>query len=444
LSRAPSSSAPPGGGPSSRGPSSSAPPGGGPSSRAPSSSAPPGGGPSSRGPSSPLAEVLRSARCIVCVGPGGVGKTSTSGALGLASAHAGLRTCVLTIDPARRLANALGLPEIGNRETIITEEAFRAVDVPRPSAALSAMMLDIKEAWDDVIQRYHPDPERGRQIGANRMYQALSTALAGSQEYMAMEKLYQLAGRSEDRLDRIILDTPPAHHAVDFLDAPHRIIDALSNDATRWLIEPFRRERGRSWGAAIFVRTVSKLTGTELLEQLAAMLEGFQAMFDGFQARAKAVRALLESDETTFVVVGSPRPDGLDEARAFVERLRERHARVGAVILNRAHLALELPSDGPPELEAAVRHAGGTETLARTLVKQARAEARRAEIEHQAADALSKDLAIPVAVVPELPTDVHDLAGLNALRGHLVPGGAAPPRSAPRQDAGARLHPAES
>jgi hypothetical protein len=169
--------------------------------------------------------VLEGARCLVCVGPGGVGKTSTAGALGpRRGRRGGYRTCVLTIDPAQRLANALGLP--GDRQRRDADRrprlTARSTSVAASERGLSAMMLDIKEAWDDVIQRYHPEPERGRRIADNRMYQALSTALAGSQEYMAMEKLYQLAGRTEDPLDRIVLDTPPAHHAVDFLDAPHR------------------------------------------------------------------------------------------------------------------------------------------------------------------------------------------------------------------------------
>lgn len=394
-----------------------------------------------------LESVLSRARCLVCVGPGGVGKTSTAAALGLGAARAGLRTCVLTIDPARRLANALGLPEIGNRERIIAETSFHELEVAPPAAPLSAMMLDIKEAWDDVIERYHPDPERGRRIAGNRMYQALSSALAGSQEYMAMEKLYQLAGRTDDPLDRIILDTPPAHHAVDFLDAPHRIIDALSNDATRWLIEPFRRDRGRSWGAALFVRTVSRLTGTELLAQLAEMLEAFQAMFDGFQQRARSVRALLESEQTCFLVVTSPGADGLREARAFVERLRERGARVGAIVLNRAHLPLRLSPGGPSALRDAVLRAGGTPTLTEILVQEAETEAQRAARERAAARELSESLGIPVCVVPELPTDIRDLSGLSALQGHLLPTGikttGSPPTSSLVHGAEARRSPAE-
>ena len=197
-----------------------------------------------------MAELLRldgllaTSRCVVCVGPGGVGKTSTSAAIAMQAARLGKRTIVLTIDPARRLANALGLPEIGNEEADVSVDAFGRAGLSPPKGRLTAMMLDIKRTWDDVIQRYHPDPERRAKLLSNRLYVALSTALAGSQEYMAMEKLYELALREKDPLDAIILDTPPANHAVDFLEAPSRMLNALDNDATKWLVEPYK-ERGR-------------------------------------------------------------------------------------------------------------------------------------------------------------------------------------------------------
>ncbi len=372
--------------------------------------------------------ILDDGRCLIFVGPGGVGKTSTAAALGLAAAERGYRTCVLTIDPARRLANALGLPEIGNRETMIGEEAFVQAEMVRPPGTLTAMMLDIKEAWDEVIRRYHPDPERAQKLADNRLYQVLSTALAGSQEYMAMEKLYQLAQRSTDRLDRIVLDTPPAHHAVDFLDAPHRIIDALSNDATRWLLEPLAAGRrtgvGRFWevGAGLFVRTISKITGGPLLEQLAEMLQGFQSMFEGFQERASSVRALLASDDTRFVIVSRPTYDGLRDVRDFVERLRERSAHVGAVVLNRAHTRVDLAPATYAALQNAVTAAGGTEVLTRSLWDQADREAHLAAREERSARELEAELSVPVILVPELPSDVRDLRGLAQIRDHLVPG----------------------
>lgn len=375
-----------------------------------------------------LAELLDGGRCLVCVGPGGVGKTSAAGALGLASAHAGHRTAVLTIDPARRLANALGLPEIGNTERDIDPAAFRDRGLPEPAARLSALMLDIKQAWDEVVARHHPDEAGRRRLLDNPMYQALSTALAGSQEYMAMEKLYQLAHREEDPLARIILDTPPAHHAVDFLEAPNKIVDALSNDATRWLLDPLtqRNSVGRRLfdaGSGLFVRTVAKLTGNEILNQLGQLLEGFQAMMDGFRERAAAVDALLSSEATRFVVVSRPSPDGVHAAGAFVERLEDRGARVAAVVLNRA--PLDIGDVGPrrplPEgWEAAVERAGGSPELALELHDAACDTAEAFAAAQDRAAALAEACRLPVFVLPELDVDVADLGGLDALRRELA------------------------
>ncbi|MEO1335806.1 MAG: ArsA-related P-loop ATPase, partial [Myxococcota bacterium] len=288
----------------------------------------------------PLASTVLSNRCVVCVGPGGVGKTSTAAALGMYAAAAGKRTVVLTIDPAKRLANALGLSEIGSVERPVSAAAFEQAGLPPPKGQLSAMMLDIKQAWDEVIRRYHPDEEKREKLLNNRLYQAMSTALAGSQEYMAMEKLHALSTRSEDPLDVIILDTPPANHALDFLEAPSRIVNALDNDATRWLVEPYQNQGRLSRrlfdaGSTFFIRTISKFIGTEMLEDLAELLVGFQGMFEGFQARAATVSGLLSAEDTVFVVVTAPSAVGVADAEAFVSRLEAREHRVGAVILNR-------------------------------------------------------------------------------------------------------------
>ncbi|MGF1509098.1 MAG: ArsA family ATPase [Myxococcota bacterium] len=377
-----------------------------------------------------LEEILSQGRCIVCVGPGGVGKTSTAGALAVECASRSYRTIVLTIDPARRLANALGLPEIGNLEKTIEPEAFSVHGLEPPQGRLSAMMLDIKEAWDDVVQRYHPDPSRREQLFENPMYQALSTALAGSQEYMAMEKLYQLSVREEDRLDRIVLDTPPANHAVDFLDAPNRIIGALSNDATKWFLQPFRQAGPKTMsrrlldaGSGFFVRTISRLTGTELLEQLAVLLEGFQAMLDGFEARAEAVQALLSSEETRFIVVSGSDSEGLKNATAFARKLHERGARLSAMILNRGHLGVsEVPSGAEAALRARLSDAGWSSDRVERVLEIAAVEQRKAEEEAERAREVSDAFGIPVLRVPELPRDVADLGGLADIRGYLVPG----------------------
>lgn len=401
-----------------------------------------------------LSPLLSSSRCLVAVGPGGVGKTSTSAALAIEAARRGQRAVVLTIDPARRLANALGLPEIGSVETDVRPEAFARVGLEPPAGRLTAMMLDIREAWDDVVTRYHPDPEGRERLLRNRLYHALSTALAGSQEYMAMEKLHRLSTREEDRPDIIVLDTPPATHALDFLEAPNRIVDALDNDATRWLLEPYRGRKRLSrrvfdTGSSVFVRTVARLTGVELLEELAELLGAFSAMFDGFRERARTVKALLAREDTQFLVVGSPSRVGLADVRGFVERLDERQVHVGAVIVNRCAVdPFETRSEAPQVLRAAIAAAGGPEDLALRLEENAREAAARARLDHEGAVELASELggkgarseaggppngaapARPVLRVPELRRDVHDLESLEHLRSYLfersrpaIPGG---------------------
>jgi anion-transporting ArsA/GET3 family ATPase len=333
---------------------------------------------------------------------------------------------VLTIDPARRLANALGLPEIGNEEADVGERAFVQAGLQPPRGRLTAMMLDIKRTWDDVINRYHPDPERRARLLANRLYVALSTALAGSQEYMAMEKLYELAVRESDPLDTIILDTPPANHVVDFLEAPSRMLNALDNDATKWLVEPYK-ERGRitqklfDAGSSFFIRTISRFTGAELLDELAELLVGFQGMYDGFRQRARATREILEADGTQFLVVSKPEERGTADAFTFRERLIERGCRVGGIVLNRATFdPFERREPAPAAFESALTAAGGSTDLARRMIRVAETARRTAARHDAAARSLAEQVeGIPVTLVPELPRDVHDLVGLDALRAHM-------------------------
>lgn len=365
---------------------------------------------------------LSQVRCLICVGPGGVGKTSTSAAVAIEAARRGRRTLVLTIDPARRLANALGLPEIGNEERIIEPEAFTRLGLAPPTAPLSAMMLDIKRTWDEVVTKYHPDPEKRQRLLENPLYVAMSTALAGSQEYMAMEKLHALASRPQDPLDLIVLDTPPANHAVDFLEAPNKIIEALDNDATRWLLEPYT-QKGRltkklfDAGSSFFIRTISRLTGTELLTDLGELLAAFQGMFDGFRARAEAVRALLAAEGTDFWVLSTPSQAA--EAQDFWARLSERDLQVGAVILNRATpdpYEGSAPAD-PAALRVALAQAGGAPELAERIVTATDRMASQAAAERAQAQGLRDKVAgTPVVLLPQRSEDVHDLVGLETLR----------------------------
>jgi anion-transporting ArsA/GET3 family ATPase len=370
-----------------------------------------------------LDRAIAAARVVMCVGPGGVGKTSTSAALALHAAATGRRVIVLTIDPARRLANALGLPEIGNEERVISKLAFEAAGLPVPKGRLTAMMLDIKRTWDETVLRHHPDPERREQLLNNRFYQTLSTALAGSQEYMAMEKLHELSARRHDPLDLIILDTPPSTNALDFLEAPSKMIDALDNDATRWLLEPYTA-RGRvtarlfDAGSSLVIRTLGRFTGVEVLQELAELLSCFQGMFEGFRQRARSVRTTLADERTIFLVISAPRPGPLAEARAFRDRLAADHFRVGALILNRAHV--DPFGASPPvsidRIREVISAKGGETSLADRLSSAADLAHRLAKAEASAAAALGREVHLPVVLVPELDRDVHDLKGLEDLR----------------------------
>jgi anion-transporting ArsA/GET3 family ATPase len=380
---------------------------------------------------STLDRALGDAKVIVCVGPGGVGKTSISAAIALDSAMRGKRTLVLTIDPAKRLADSLGLAEIGNHETDVPVESFLAGGLSAPRARLSAMMLDIKTAWDELILRCLPDNETRRRLLANRLYGALSTRLAGSQEYMAMEQLFQVVHRTTDPLDRIVLDTPPSIHALDFFEAPARILNALDNDATRWLLEPFEH-RGRltrrvfDAGSSLLVRTVARLTGTELLDELAELLMAFRSMFSGFQERAKAVQSVLASRDTRYVLVGTPTSYRMRELISFRARMAQRGFPASAMVLNRSAFDpfVQATPLSRADLEAEVRAVApeGSTSWASGLFFLAERMRSLADSERSLVRSMSdgdSSASVPSVRVPELPEDVHSLEGLGRIRSYL-------------------------
>jgi anion-transporting ArsA/GET3 family ATPase len=384
-----------------------------------------------------LAPIVSRAKVVVCVGPGGVGKTSCSAAIGLHAARQGRRVAVLTIDPARRLANALGLDEIGDTEADIPASAFESLGLSPPKGRLSAMMLDIKSSWDQVIRRHHPDPEARARLLENRFYRALSSSLAGSQEYMAMEKLYELVHRVEDPLDLVVLDTPPAASAVDFLEAPSRMLAALDNDGTRWLINATSgqaqglRQKVLGAGTSLFMRTLGKLTGVETLKELATMLSGFSLMYDGFQERAESVSRTLADPKTVFIVVSVPRAGPLKDARQFARRLQKKGLTLGAIVLNRfaespfVDISVEDSRGGsaplgPEVLARCVRQAGGRAGLAQDLFD----EAERIHHESQQHQEKFKELrrafsGLNIGLVPEFTGDIHDLHGLTLMESAL-------------------------
>jgi anion-transporting ArsA/GET3 family ATPase len=370
---------------------------------------------------SALSEALAGRKVLVCVGSGGVGKTSVAAAMGLAAALRGQKVLVCTIDPARRLASAMGLGSLGNVEARVPDQAFRDAGLA-PAGELWAMMLDVKRTWDGLVAQYAPDEARRDRILKNRLYQQMSAALAGSQEYMAMEKLYELStGRD---YDLIVLDTPPTAHALDFLDAPDRVLDFLGNDAIRTMLAP-AAGAGRlgfklaQLGTGYVVKTLSRFTGAQMLTDLSEFLAGFHGMYDGFKARAAAVRTLLAQPTTGFVLVASPSPLSIDEALAFHERLRAEGMPVAGLVANRVTTPAwpaGVPLPGVGALEGALGEEGGlAERLAVTLAEH---EAR-AEADARALGRLFAAAPVPRAVVPRLELDVHDLAGLASLADRL-------------------------
>jgi anion-transporting ArsA/GET3 family ATPase len=348
-------------------------------------------------------------RIVVCCGAGGVGKTTTSAALALAAAEAGRTVVVLTIDPARRLAQSLGLEELDNEP--------RRVDVPGADGELHAMMLDMKRTFDDVVAA-HSTPERAQAILENPFYQSLSSSFSGTQEYMAMEKLGQL--RATDQWDLIIVDTPPSRSALDFLDAPNKMSRFLDGTMIRLLTGGGRAGlKFASAGFMLFSRIVSKILGGQLLRDISAFVAALDTMFGGFRERATATYELLRRPGTWFVVVASPEPDALREASYFVDRLSAEGMPLAGLVLNRTHppatTALSATrAEGAAE-EVAESGADGAAVAAAALRVHAERMVVAAREQHLADRFTSAHPEVAIVEVPALPDDVHDLDGLRTV-----------------------------
>jgi len=368
-----------------------------------------------------LSDGLAGKRIAVCVGSGGVGKTTVAASIALSRALAGGKVLVCTIDPARRLASAIGLASLGNVETRVAPEAFERAGLA-PKGELWAMMLDVKRTWDDLIARHAPDAASRDRILQSRVYQQVSGALAGSQEYMAMEKLYELA--NERDYDLIVLDTPPTAHALDFLEAPERILDFLGNDTARILLTP-AIGAGRfgmrlfQLGGSYVAKTLARFTGSDVLRDVSEFMDSFQGMYDGFKDRAASVRELLGQPDVGFVLVAGPSPLSVDEALFFHDHLRAESMPLAGVVANRVtadlwprDAALPTPGDLEAELAAAgVRDLDLAGRMARTLAdhqRLARSDGREVRRLFEATSGAH-------AVVPRLETDVHDLRGLSSM-----------------------------
>lgn len=360
-----------------------------------------------------LDRAVRTKRVLVCVGAGGVGKTTLAAVLALRASASGKSTLVCTIDPAKRLATALGLKALGNAESLVGREALEKAGVP-VGGPMRAMMLDMKQSWDALIERFAP-PEARAKILANRYYQTLSTALAGSQEYIALEKLWELSTQRD--YGTIVLDTPPTAHALDFLDAPNRILDFLDHDATRWLLTPALAagKVGLSLfhlGSGLAARTLAKFTGVRMLGDLADLLLALRGMYGTFRERARSVRALLASDETAFVLVTSADPDRFEETRNFHRVLLDNQLDVAAVVVNGVH-----PRPSPAAREELARAPAALRgRLEETLTEAERLADRDVRLLSALRDGCAPT---PLLPVPRLESDVHDLPELWRLGEHL-------------------------
>jgi anion-transporting ArsA/GET3 family ATPase len=354
-----------------------------------------------------LRELVQDRRTLVCCGSGGVGKTTTAAALALEAARAGRRAVVVTIDPAKRLADALGLAGLTGTPSQIEG------DWP---GELWALMLDTKSTFDDLVTKHAGEPKQAERILANRFYRNISGALSGTQEYMAMEKLYELHQQTD--FDLVVVDTPPTRNALDFIDAPRRLSRFLDHRLFRMVTSPGRGMlRAVNVAAQAFLRTVAKVVGAEVIEDAVAFFQAFEGMEQGFRERADAVFHLLSADDTAFVLVASPRRDTIEEARFFAAKLGEADIAVRALIVNRMHPAF---GDGLAEATAErARTLEGTDLggLYRNLAEFQLVASR--EEEHLAGLAAAVAPA-PVVRVPFLPTDVHDLDGLSEVATHLL------------------------
>ena len=363
---------------------------------------------------------LDSATILVCCGSGGVGKTTTAAALALRAAERGRRTVVLTIDPARRLAQSMGLSELDN-----TPRAVAGVDTSK-GGSLDAMMLDMKRTFDEIVLT-HSEPAKAEAILANPFYQALSSSFAGTQEYMAMEKLGQLQATGD--YDLVVVDTPPTRSALDFLDAPQRLTTFLDGRMIKILMAP-AKAGGKAYlkvvsvGFNVFTGVLTKIIGASVLQDVSQFVAALETMFGGFRERAQATYDLLKAPGTAFVVVAAPERDALREAAYFVERLAEEHMPLAGLVVNRVHRTQAPELSAERSVAAAESLEGSAGSPLASAVLRLHADrvllaAREVRLQERFTSAHP---GVPVVEVAAQPGDVHDLDGLRAVGADLAAG----------------------
>lgn len=355
----------------------------------------------------------KSNRVVVCCGAGGVGKTTTAAAMALRAAEYGRNVVVLTIDPAKRLAQALGIKELGNTPQQVPLG-------PEVAGELHAMMLDMRRTFDEMVLEYS-DPVRAQSILDNKFYQTVATSLAGTQEYMAMEKLGQLL--AQDRWDLVVVDTPPSRNALDFLEAPDRLTGFFEGRALRMFLAPTGiAAKVVGAGTGVVFSVLKRVTGVDLLSDLSVFFRALGGLIDGFRERAAGVKAILGDPATTFLVVTSPEREPVTEAIYFRGKLRDADMPFGGLVVNRVHVRAAKEED-PDDVRAALVEELG-EALAAKVATTLREQQLLAARDEAAVQRLSRETGDedPV-IVPLLDGDVHDVDGLVAIHRHLFASG---------------------
>jgi anion-transporting ArsA/GET3 family ATPase len=371
-----------------------------------------------------LLALLDSKSILLCCGSGGVGKTTTAASLGLLAASRGRSVLVLTIDPAKRLAQAMGLDSLSHEPQAID---ISALSSGQGGGALYGMMLDTKRTFDYLVERYAPSPEARQAIFDNHYYQHVSSSLAGSREFMAMERVYEIA--SENRYDLVVVDTPPSQHALDFIDAPKRMFELFEGRFLKVLLKPYKvvGKGGMKLfkrGSAKSLQFLEKLTGYQFLNDLSEFFLVFTDMFEGFKQRSERVRALLGQSDSSFLLVCAPEPASLGQAQRFFQRLRGEDLPVGGMIVNRVQIARgpqQLSADCQQEVSDLASSIKAAPDLVQRLL-----DCYREQHDLALADAYTIENTpvaqqkIAIQKVPHFERDLHSLEDLEAFAGQLV------------------------
>jgi anion-transporting ArsA/GET3 family ATPase len=375
-----------------------------------------------------LSELLDERRVLLCVGCGGVGKTTTCASLGLAAARRGKRVLCLTIDPARRLAQSLGLERLKTEAQRIDPQVFAAAGLEVPGS-LTVMMLDTKRTFDGLVRSLAETAEKRDSILGNVIYKYISTSLAGAQEYMAMEKLYEV--KDDPAYDVVLLDTPPTSHALDFLDAPDRLVGAIDSPAVRWFVKAFQKSGKLSLTllqrtAATILRGMGRITGAGFLDDVASFIAEFNELFGGWRQRADEVASALRGTDVAYVLVTTPDPMAIREVLFFADRLQQQGMRADHYVVNRMHMGDPSAAD-ENEIAAAIalRSLELAKDAPARVARAAHEERRMGELDrlHLIAleEAFREGETPPVSHVPEFPVDIHDVQRLAWVADVLAP-----------------------